>query len=71
MRLQEPPTHNILESQSTENVHHEEAVTNWDCRTYMDPDANDSDLLFDTDSLEIPEWVESSVPYLEEYTFRL
>ncbi|KAG6051177.1 hypothetical protein E4U39_001884 [Claviceps sp. Clav50 group G5] len=58
----------MFEGQLTENDHHEEAFMNWDTYNYMDPDP---DLLFDTDSLEVPEWMEPSVPYLEDYTFRL
>lgn len=58
----------MFEGQLTENDHHEEAFMNWDTYNYMDPDP---DLLFDTDSLEIPEWMEPSAPYLEDYTFRL
>ncbi|GAB0132367.1 hypothetical protein EsDP_00000807 [Epichloe bromicola] len=68
MRLNEPSTRNILEGQPTENDHHEEAMANWDTYTYMD---HDSELLFDTESLELPEWIEPSAPSLEDYAYHL
>ncbi|QUC16645.1 uncharacterized protein UV8b_00886 [Ustilaginoidea virens] len=69
MRLQEPSSRSILEGQPTENYRHEEeATTNWDSYTYME---NEADMLFDSEGLDIPDWIEPSATYLEHYNFTL
>lgn len=68
VRRHDSPPHHSLEGQTTENSHREEAAASWDSYNYMD---DGSDILFDTDSLDVPDWIEPSTPYLEEYVIPL
>lgn len=61
-------THDLAGQQlPTENDFHEEA-TAWDSYSYAD---HDPEMLFDGETLEIPDWIEPAAPYLEDYTFSL
>jgi hypothetical protein len=70
--LQEPtctPTL-LLEGQQlpTENDFREEATATWDSYSYMD---HDPEMLFDGETLQIPDWIEPAGQYLDDYTFPL
>jgi hypothetical protein len=72
VRLQEPtsPSTHFFEGQQlpTEDDFREEATTTWDSYSYMD---HDPEMLFDGEILQIPDWIEPSGQYLEDYTFAL